>query len=113
MLLISGLGGQSDVREREKEFNERGPISRRALVTQLKATVGDACEIIDGLSVEKLLQQHRIQGYEVSGLIAVLRVYEHFAYHTGQIIYLTKLRCGKDLRFTQLPTEKPRRNTRK
>src|SRR5690348_2492933 len=38
--IISGLGGEPDVREREKEFSERGPISRRALVTQLKATVG-------------------------------------------------------------------------
>jgi hypothetical protein len=111
--IISGLGGEPDVREREKEFSERGPISRRALVTQLKTTVGEACEIIDGLPVETLLQQFRIQGYEASGLIAVLRVYEHFAYHTGQITYLTKLRCGKDLHFTRLPAEKPRRSTKK
>lgn len=104
--VISGLGGEPDVRAREAEFSERGPISRDVLVRQLEATVGDACEIIDGLSAETLLQQFRIQGYDVSGLAAVLRVYEHFAYHVGQIMYLTKLRCGKDLRFTRLPAEK-------
>ena len=104
--IISGLGGEPDVREREKEFGERGPISRRMLIAQLKTTVGEACEIIDGLQEEALLQQFRIQGYDVSGLIAVLRVYEHFAYHAGQIMYVTKLKCGKDLRFTHLPVKK-------
>lgn len=111
--IISGLGGEPDVREREKEFGERGPIPRRMLVAQLKTTVGEACEIIDGLQEETLLQQFRIQGYDVSGLIAVLRVYEHFAYHAGQIIYLTKLRCGKNLRFTRLPSKKAQQVTRK
>lgn len=111
--ILSGLGGEPDVRAREKEFGERGPISRRMLIAQLKTTVGEACEIIDGLQVETLLQQFRIRGYDVSGLIAVLRVYEHFAYHAGQIMYLTKLKSGKDLRFTRLPGEKAQRITRK
>ena len=105
--IISGLGGEPDVRERDKEFSERGPVSRRVLITRLKGTVGEACEIIDGLSVEALLRQYSIQGYEVTGLKAVHQVFEHFAYHTGQIIYLTKLRGGKDLRFTRLPGYKP------
>ena len=101
--IISALGGEQNVREREKEFSERGPISRRVLIKQLKTTVGEACEVIDGLSLETLLRQFNIQGFEVSGLNAILHVYEHFAYHAGQITYLTKLRCGKDLRFTRLP----------
>lgn len=111
--IISGLGGEPDVRERSKEFSERGPISRRMLAAQLKAAVREACEVIDGLPAEALLQGFRIQGYQVSGLGAVIHVYEHFAYHAGQIIYLTKLRCGKDLRFTVLPGEKPLRGSRK
>jgi len=36
-------------------------------------------------------------------LAAFSGVYEHFSYHAGQIIYLTKLKRGKDLRFTRLP----------
>jgi len=111
--IISGLGGEPDRRDRDKEFTERGPISRRMLIAQLKTTVEEACEIIDGLSVERLLQQFMIQGYRVSGLSTVLHVYEHFAYHAGQITYLTKLKCGKDLRFTRLPAKKSQRSTRK
>ena len=77
------------------------------LIKQLKTIVRQACEIIDRLSAETLLQDFSIQGFHVSGLVAILHVYEHFAYHAGQIAYITKLRCGQDLRFTRLPSEKP------
>ena len=95
------------MRARDQEFSERGPIPRRMLIKQLKTTVREACEIIDRLSAETLLQDFSIQGFHVSGLVAILHVYEHFAYHAGQIAYITKLRCGQDLRFTRLPGEKP------
>ena len=103
--IISGLGGGPDMRDRDREFAERGPIPRRLLIAQLKKTVEEACETIDGLSAEALEREFVIQGYHVSGLAAISRVYEHFSYHAGQIIYLTKLKRGKDLRFTRLPTK--------
>jgi uncharacterized damage-inducible protein DinB len=105
--IISGLCGAPDVRARDQEFSERGPIPRRMLIKQLKTTVQEACEIIDRLSAQTLLQDFSIQGFQVSGLVALLHVYEHFAYHAGQITYITKLRCGQDLCFTRLPGEKP------
>ena len=40
---------------------------------------------------------------------AVAHVVEHFAYHAGQIIYITKLRFGRDLGFTRLPGERKKR----
>ena len=49
-----------------------------------------------------------IQGYHVTGLDAAFRVAEHFGYHTGQIIYITKLKRARDLRFTRLPVIKPK-----
>jgi len=104
--IVSGLGGAPDLRVREKEFSERGPVPRKMLITQLKASVGEACEVIDRLPAEKLLQEFKIQNYRVSGLTAILHVYEHFAYHAGQITYLTKLTRGKDLRLTRLPNKK-------
>ena len=52
-----------------------------------------------------------IANFRISpGLAAVSHVYEHLAYHAGQIIYLTKSKRGKDLRFTRLP---PLKRTRK
>lgn len=101
--IISGLGGAEDKRERDREFAERGPIPRQALVTQLRRTVRDACRVIARLSEDSLSRKHEIQGYHVTGLDAAFRVAEHFGHHTGQIIYITKLKRAKDLRFTQLP----------
>ena len=104
--IISGLGGAPDRRERDKEFSERGPVPRRVLISQLRSTVKQACWTIDSLPSKTLSQEFEIQGFRVSGFVAIAHVYEHFAYHTGQIIYLTKLKRGKDLRFTRLPSSK-------
>ena len=108
--IICGLGGKPDVRKRDEEFAERGPIPRRRLIATLKQTVEEARQTLDGLSPETLTQEFVIQGYRVSGRTAVSSVYEHFAYHAGQIIYVAKLKCGKDLRFTRLPIYKPKGN---
>src|SRR5262249_25290922 len=34
--IISGVGGARDVRERDREFAEQGPIPRQALIARLK-----------------------------------------------------------------------------
>ena len=101
--IISGLGGAEDRRERDREFAERGPIPRKVLVTQLRRTVRDACRVIGRLSEDSLLRKYEIQGFHVTGLDAAFHVAEHFGYHTGQIIYITKLKRAQDLRFTRLP----------
>jgi hypothetical protein len=104
-----GLGGTRDKRERDREFAERGPIPRQALITQLRRTVRDACRVVSKLSDDSLSQKYEIQGYKVTGLDAVYHVTEHFGYHTGQIIYITKLRRAQDLKFTRLPVIKKQR----
>jgi hypothetical protein len=105
--IISGLGGAADTRQRDREFAERGPISRQALVTQLRRTVRDACRVLGKLCDDSLARKYVIQGYHVTGLDAAYRVTEHFGYHTGQIIYITKLKRALDLRLTRLPATKP------
>lgn len=105
--IISGLGGAQDKRNRDREFAEQGPVSRQALVTQLRRTVRDASRVLAKLSDESMAKKYSIQGYHVTGLDAVFHVTEHFGYHSGQIIYITMLKRGQDLRFTRLPAVKP------
>jgi uncharacterized damage-inducible protein DinB len=102
--IISGLGGAADVRERDKEFSERGPITRAALREKLQRTVSEACDVLARLRPSVLTRQYRIQEFDVSGYYAAAQVIEHVAYHLGQIIYVTKLKRAKDLGFTQLPS---------
>ena len=102
--IISGLGGAADVRERDKEFAEHGPIARRELREELQQTVRQACAVLRRLKPTTLTRRYRIQGYDVTGYEAGEQVLEHVAYHTGQIIYVTKLKRAKDLGFTRLPS---------
>lgn len=106
--IIAALGGEMDIRNRDLEFAEHGPIPRRALQGLLKREVKEACEVIEALKTEDLLAMHTIQGFHVTTLQAVNHVVEHFAYHSGQILYITKLRLGEDLKFTRLPGSKAR-----
>jgi uncharacterized damage-inducible protein DinB len=104
--IISNLGENPDVRDRDSEFSARGSISRHSLISRIQKTVREACDVLDKLPEEKLSRKYVIQGLHATGLQAVAHVVEHFAYHTGQIIFITKLKHGKDLRFTNLPVLK-------
>jgi uncharacterized damage-inducible protein DinB len=111
--IISGLGGAADIRERDKEFAERGPITRDELRKELQHTVRQACGVLTRLKPGELARQRRIQGYDVTGYEAAAHVIEHVAYHAGQIIYITKLKRAKDLGFTQLPSATSKASERK
>jgi uncharacterized damage-inducible protein DinB len=109
--IVSHLGGVEFERQRDQEFSEKGPIPRNKLVGQLRRTVRDACRVLTRLSDDSLAQKHVIQGLHVNGLEAVYHVVEHFSYHTGQVIYITKLKRAQDLRFTRLPVVKKEART--
>jgi uncharacterized damage-inducible protein DinB len=103
--IVSGLGGVPDTRQRDREFQERGLIPRRALLAKLRNTVDEACRVLGKLSGSDLARTYTIQGFRVTGLQTVFHVTEHFSHHAGQIILVTKMLRGKDLGFTRLPGE--------
>ena len=97
--IIAGLGGAEDQRARHLEFDARGGQSAAALAARLRATVEEAIAVIGNLTTPELLRVRDIQGYETSGVNALLHVVEHFAQHTAQIILITKALTGEDLGF--------------
>ena len=104
--IIANLGEYPHQRDRDAEFSELGPIPRTVLAVNLKKTVRQACEVLRLLPEAKLLRNYEIQGYRVTGIEVVAHVVEHFAFHTGQVIFITKFKGGRDLRFTNLPPAK-------
>ena len=97
--IISSLGGEEDLRERDIEFSTRSGYSKEELVTKLESTVEDCVGVIKGLSEEQLLKRRSVQGFEYSGIGNIIHVVEHYSYHTGQIAFWTKLLKDKDLGF--------------
>jgi uncharacterized damage-inducible protein DinB len=97
--ILSSLGGETSERNRDAEFAARGGWYSAQLAGRLRVTVERAAAVIQKLDSEQLTKMYTIQMYEVSGVEAVLHVVEHFSYHTGQIIFATKLVTGEDLGF--------------
>lgn len=97
--VLHGVGGATDVRQRSAEFAERGPMAKAELLAQLEATLAEVDQVLQRVTAEELPQPREIQGFDQTALSAIFHVVEHFSYHTGQIIYLTKMRTGEDLKF--------------
>ena len=100
--IVSGLGGESDQRQRDWEFAQREGITRAELLGRLRETLSEVDSVLAQLDVSQMLERREIQGMEVTTLEAVFHVTEHFSMHTGQIILITKLLTGKDLKFYDL-----------
>jgi uncharacterized damage-inducible protein DinB len=97
--IVSGVGGQPDIRDRNAEFDARGGVAAADLIGRLHATVEEASAVLEPLTAARLEERITVQNYDVSVLEAVYHVVEHFAMHTGQIIFATKMLTGADLEF--------------
>jgi uncharacterized damage-inducible protein DinB len=94
---ISSLGNVEDIRERDKEFSAHGGYSKSELLKKLITTIEEAKNIIQNISGNELLRKRQVQGFYHSGIGIIVHVTEHYSYHTGQIIFWTKLLKNKDL----------------
>ena len=97
--ITGGVGGLEMQRDRRQEFAERELISRAELLTQLRRTVTEADQVLANLDAARLDEWRQIQRRDVTILEAIFHVVEHFSMHTGQIIMITKMRGGRDLKF--------------
>ncbi len=105
--IVSGLGGMSDERERQTEFDERRVITRDELLSKLRTTLAEVDRVLEGFDPARLLDSYPIQGTKATALQAIFHVTEHFSMHTGQIILLTKMLSSADLGFYDFSTGKP------
>ena len=96
---ISSLGNIADVRERDKEFSADGGYSKQELLDRLISTIDDAKNVMRNATETELLRKRTVQGYSYSGIGIIVHITEHYSYHTGQIIFWTKLLKNKDLGF--------------
>jgi uncharacterized damage-inducible protein DinB len=97
--IIAGIGGLPDTRVRDQEFAARGQIKRDELMQKLDSTVAEAVAVLKAVSPERLLETYQPQKYRVTIMEGIYHVVEHFAEHTGQIMFATKLLTGQDLGF--------------
>jgi len=97
----SGVAGLADHRERDAEFDARGGKEPAELSELLSARVAEVTAIIRAVPAARLTERITPQGHDVTVLEAIAHVVEHFAMHTGQVIFLTKMLTGQDLGYYQ------------
>ena len=97
--IVEGLGGIPTHRDRDAEFAARGPLPKAVLIGRLEKAIAEVDGVLQTFDMANLLERRKIQVYDVSALQAIYHVVEHFSYHLGQILYIYKLRTGKDLKF--------------
>jgi uncharacterized damage-inducible protein DinB len=97
--IISSLGGAPDIRERDIEFSTEGGFTKAELAGKLLNIIDEASSTIALVSEENLLRRRVVQGTSYTGVGIIIHVTEHYSYHTGQIIFLTKLLKNVDMGF--------------
>jgi uncharacterized damage-inducible protein DinB len=102
--IVSGIGGEPDIRDRPKEFSERQMIPKAELLRRLDDVVGHATAVLSRVSAAELLTSRRVQGFDVTGLEAIFKVVTHFVGHAHQIVYITRYLLGDAYRFEWAPT---------
>lgn len=95
----STLGNRPDLRVRDEEFEENGPMDRRQLLERLDATLAYAYDTLGGLGAQALTRTWEVQGFSETGTAIILHVVEHFSYHVGQITFHTKLLLDIDMGY--------------
>jgi hypothetical protein len=111
--ILHGVLGDADVRCRDAEFAATSAIDLDERLTALAETMGRAFDrmlVEDEVRPNFLAERRTIQGMHVSVLEAVYHCVEHFAQHTGQIIYVAKLRTADDLGFWDVQDGVARQN---
>ncbi len=76
-----------------------GGFTKEELIIRWQDTMHEAVTVITHTNLENLLRDRVVQGSTHSGIGIIIHVTEHYSYHTGQIIFLTKLYKNVDMGF--------------
>jgi len=97
--LICGLTDAPDTRNRSLEFDIHHNISKSEFITKLDELSSDIASLLKMIDVSNLVLPRKVQVFEETGISILIHVIEHFSYHTGQIVFYTKLLTNKPTNF--------------
>jgi len=97
--ILGGVGGRSYKRYRAGEFAQRDGADASKLMDDLEAVLREVDRVLAGLTEKDLERSVVIQERDTNVLGAIYHVVEHFAMHTGQIVFLTKLYAPGRIQF--------------
>ncbi len=93
--ILSGLGDETDNRNRDEEFKIHKNIRKSDLIFLMENVKTNMRHVLKDLKEDQMERIYTIQGYQLTGFSVLMHVMEHFSYHTGQITTLTKIITNK------------------
>ena len=95
--------GEKPHRNRDSEFEDPEGLSQQALLERWSR--GWAClfEALSGLTESDLERAITIRSQQLSVVEAINRQLTHYAYHTGQIVFLSKHLAGQQWQTLSIP----------
>jgi len=97
--ILAGIGGAPDTRDKPQEFAERQRMPKESLMSALERALLETDRTLASFEPSRFLDRTSVQNRERPYLEVISVVVEHFALHVGQIIYITKMKTGKDLKL--------------
>jgi len=97
--VVAGLGKVEDTRQRQQEFEERGPLPTELLRSKMEETMEEVKTVLEKVKIEDLLATHNVQGFQETGIAILVHVVEHYSYHVGQMTYFVKAVKDMDMGY--------------
>ncbi len=97
--VLSGACRLPDNRNRKEEFHPKSHPYKNELMQLMDKLSSDLDKYLPKLMPPDLLELRDVQCYNETVMAMLVHATEHFSYHTGQIIYLTKLIKNVDTAF--------------
>jgi hypothetical protein len=98
-LIVSGVGGAPDDRDRPGEFSARDTGTGEELLEKLVLAVKRAREAILTASPQALTGPIPVKNFEFTGIQAVVRSIAHFRGHAQEIIHITRTILGDEYQY--------------
>lgn len=95
--------GEKPDRKRDDEFQRFVRDTRERLEFALEHAWELVIDTVDEITEDMLVETVYIRNQPLSVLEAVNRQLTHYAYHVGQIVYLSKQACGDDWKSLSIP----------
>jgi hypothetical protein len=102
----SGICGQPDRREREKEFDTTISLSKSVIIYMIETSFSFLENVFQQIDGDDLLKPQTVRNNQVTILDVFLQCAAHFSEHLGQILYIAKMRLDDKYISTSIPRNK-------
>ena len=102
---VAGIGGATDTRDRDWEFNTREHYTKDQILDTLNESFSTAARAVAEVTPERLGE--RFLNWDETLLEVIFGVATHLSEHVGQILYIAKLRRGPDYQILWTPHKRP------